>query len=52
MCAQSLLLLTYLVRNGAEKVVTSAREHMYDMKALEDFKYIDDAGKDQGVNSM
>ena len=32
---QSLLLLHYLILNGSERVVTSAREHTYDMKPLE-----------------
>eukprot|EP00117_Sycon_ciliatum_P006396 scpid38346/ scgid2234/ Clathrin interactor 1; Clathrin-interacting protein localized in the trans-Golgi region; Enthoprotin; Epsin-4; Epsin-related protein len=47
---KSLLLLTYLVRNGSEKVVTSAREHLYDLRALENYKFVDEVGKDQGVN--
>jgi len=34
---QSLLLLVYLVRNGSERVVTSAREHLYDLKSLETY---------------
>lgn len=47
---KSLLLLNYLVRNGSERVVTSAREHIYDLRTLENFKYIDELGKDQGLN--
>lgn len=47
---QSLLLLNYLVKNGSERVVTSAREHIYDLRSLENFSYIDEMGKDQGVN--
>ena len=34
---QSLLLLAYLIRNGSERVVTSAREHLYDLKSLQDY---------------
>ena len=49
---QSLLLLHYLIRNGSERVVTSAREHVYDMKPLEEFTFRDEQGKDQGVNGM
>ncbi|XP_045515163.1 clathrin interactor 1 isoform X2 [Pieris brassicae] len=45
-----LLLLSYLVRNGSERVVTSAREHIYDLRSLENYTYVDDLGKDQGVN--
>ena len=49
-CAQSLLLLSYLVRNGSERVVTSAREHLYDLRALADFTSYDEYGRDQGIN--
>ncbi|XP_052749028.1 uncharacterized protein LOC113514342 isoform X2 [Galleria mellonella] len=45
-----LLLLSYLVRNGSERVVTSAREHIYDLRSLENYAYVDDLGKDQGIN--
>jgi hypothetical protein len=47
---KSLLLLGYLVKNGSERVVTSAREHIYDLRSLENYTYIDEQGKDQGVN--
>ncbi|XP_049958449.1 telomere length regulation protein TEL2 homolog isoform X1 [Schistocerca serialis cubense] len=47
---KSLLLLNYLVRNGSERVVTSAREHIYDLRSLENYTYIDEYGKDQGIN--
>lgn len=47
---QSLLLLNYLITNGSERVVTNAREHIYDMKPLEDYVFRDENGKDQGIN--
>ncbi|CAF1179052.1 unnamed protein product [Rotaria sordida] len=47
---KSLLVLLYLIKNGSEKVVTSAREHLYDLKSLESFSYTDEQGKDQGIN--
>lgn len=47
---KALLLLGYLVRNGSERVVTSAREHIYDLRSLENYTFIDEHGKDQGVN--
>ncbi|KAG8178518.1 hypothetical protein JTE90_005409 [Oedothorax gibbosus] len=47
---KSLLLLGYLVRNGSERVVTSAREHIYDLRSLENYSHIDELGRDQGVN--
>jgi len=30
--------------------VTSAREHLYDLKSLENFSHQDEQGKDQGIN--
>ncbi|XP_014253268.1 telomere length regulation protein TEL2 homolog isoform X2 [Cimex lectularius] len=47
---KSLLLLNYLVRNGSERVVTSSREHIYDLRGLENYVYVDEFGKDQGIN--
>ncbi|XP_056626005.1 clathrin interactor 1a [Triplophysa dalaica] len=47
---KSLLLLAYLVRNGSERVVTSAREHLYDLRSIESYHYVDENGKDQGIN--
>ncbi|XP_046551423.1 clathrin interactor 1-like [Haliotis rubra] len=47
---KSLILLTYLVRNGSERVVTSSREHIYDLRALENYTFTDENGKDQGLN--
>ena len=47
---QSLLLLNYLVKNGSERVVTSAREHLYDLRGLETYSFHDEHGRDQGIN--
>ncbi|CAG2102635.1 unnamed protein product [Medioppia subpectinata] len=47
---KSLLLLSYLVKNGSERVVTSAREHIYDLRGMENYSYMDEMGKDQGIN--
>lgn len=47
---KSLLLLNYLVRNGSERVVSSSREHIYDLRSLENYTCIDEFGKDQGIN--
>ncbi|XP_054834327.1 clathrin interactor 1 isoform X1 [Eublepharis macularius] len=47
---KSLLLLSYLIRNGSERVVTSAREHIYDLRSLENYHFVDENGKDQGIN--
>ncbi|XP_040036677.2 clathrin interactor 1 isoform X1 [Gasterosteus aculeatus] len=47
---KALLLLAHLIRNGSERVVTSAREHIYDLRSLENYHFIDENGKDQGIN--
>lgn len=47
---KSLLLLNYLIRNGSERVVTSSREHLYDLRGLENYTCVDELGKDQGIN--
>lgn len=47
---QALQLLEYLVKNGSERVVDDARSHIATIKMLRNFYYIDDKGKDQGLN--
>jgi hypothetical protein len=42
---KSLLLLDYLLKNGSERVVTSAREHVYDLRTLENFSFVDENGE-------
>jgi hypothetical protein len=48
--SQALVLLEYLVKNGAERVVDEARSHMATIKILRNFHFIDEKGKDQGIN--
>lgn len=47
---QSLVLLEYLVKNGSERVVDDARSHISMIKMMKNFHYIDEKGKDQGLN--
>ncbi|KAF8570518.1 hypothetical protein P879_00825 [Paragonimus westermani] len=47
---KSLILLDYLLKNGSEQVAAGAREHIYDLRTLESFQYVDENGKDQGIN--
>lgn len=47
---KSLLLLDHLIKNGSERVVESARDHLYDLRRLEKFEFVDQKGKDQGIN--
>lgn len=45
------MLLEYLVKNGSERVIDDARSHLSMVKIMRNFHYIDDKGKDQGINS-
>lgn len=47
---KALVVLTYLVKNGDERVVTNAREHVYDLKSLKNYSYVEESGKDVGIN--
>ncbi|KAG7088849.1 hypothetical protein E1B28_012803 [Marasmius oreades] len=47
---KSLQLLEYLIKHGSERVVDDARAHIATIKMLRSFHYIDDKGKDQGIN--
>ncbi|EPQ54820.1 ENTH-domain-containing protein [Gloeophyllum trabeum ATCC 11539] len=47
---KALQLLEYLIKNGSERVVDDARSHISTIKMLRSFHYIDDKGKDQGIN--
>lgn len=49
---QSLTLLHYLLKNGSERVVSNARDRLFEMRTLESYKFIDEKGKDQGLNGM
>ncbi|KAL8942816.1 MAG: hypothetical protein Q9216_001431 [Gyalolechia sp. 2 TL-2023] len=45
-----LQLLEFLVKNGSERVIDDARSHMSLLKMLRQFHFIDQNGKDQGLN--
>ncbi|EPB89724.1 hypothetical protein HMPREF1544_03387 [Mucor circinelloides 1006PhL] len=47
---KSLVLLEYLVKNGSERVVDDARSHVSMIKMMKNFHYVDEKGKDQGMN--
>ncbi|PYH66417.1 ENTH domain-containing protein [Aspergillus vadensis CBS 113365] len=47
---KALQLLEFLVKNGSERVVDDARSHMSLIRMLRQFHYIDQNGKDQGIN--
>ncbi|VDM75435.1 unnamed protein product [Strongylus vulgaris] len=47
---KSLTLLNHLLLHGSERVIGSARDHSFQMRVLEQYKYVDDHGRDQGLN--
>ncbi|KAK4504407.1 hypothetical protein PRZ48_005323 [Zasmidium cellare] len=47
---KALQLMEFLVKNGSERVIDDARSHMSLLKMLRQFHYIDQNGKDQGIN--
>ncbi|KAK0459998.1 uncharacterized protein EV420DRAFT_1534391 [Desarmillaria tabescens] len=47
---KALQLLEYLIKHGSERVVDDARAHISTIKMLRNFHYIDDKGKDEGIN--
>ena len=49
-CTQALTLLEYLLRNGSERSVEDARDHMYQLRTMCDFQYVEAGGVDQGTN--
>ncbi|WFC98061.1 Epsin-3, clathrin recruitment and traffic between the Golgi and endosome [Malassezia yamatoensis] len=49
---KALQLLEYIVKHGSERVVDEARSHLSTIKILRNFHYIDEKGKDQGINDV
>ncbi|EMR09104.1 hypothetical protein PNEG_02448 [Pneumocystis murina B123] len=47
---KALQLLEFLVKHGSERVIDDARSHISIIKVLRNFHYIDNKGKDRGIN--
>ncbi|KAI0105986.1 ENTH-domain-containing protein [Daldinia grandis] len=47
---KALQLLEFLIKHGSERVIDDARGHLALLKMLRQFHYIDQNGKDQGIN--
>lgn len=47
---KALQLLEFLIKNGSERVIDDARGHLTLLKMLRQFHFIDQNGKDQGLN--
>ncbi|KAI9670217.1 MAG: Epsin-3, clathrin recruitment and traffic between the Golgi and endosome [Alyxoria varia] len=47
---KALQLLEFLIKHGSERVIDDARSHLSLLRMLRQFHYIDQNGKDQGIN--
>lgn len=47
---KSMQLLEYLIMHGAERCIDEAKENVNAVRTLKHFQYIDESGKDQGLN--
>lgn len=47
---KALQLLEFLIKHGSERVIDDARNHLTLLKMLRQFQFIDQNGKDQGIN--
>ena len=47
---KALQLLEFLIKHGSERVIDDARSHLSLLRMLRQFHYIDQNGKDQGLN--
>lgn len=49
---KALKVLDYCLHEGSEHVVVWAKDNIYIIKTLREFQYIDEDGRDQGLNGM
>jgi epsin len=49
---QSLLLIDYLLKNGAEQVIRECRDNVIQIQTLTEFQHIDENDKDVGLSGM
>ncbi|KAI0706234.1 hypothetical protein C8T65DRAFT_652024 [Cerioporus squamosus] len=47
---KALVVLDYLLHSGSENVIRYCEDNLYEIKTLREFQYIDDEGRDEGVN--
>ncbi|CEF71399.1 Clathrin interactor 1 [Strongyloides ratti] len=47
---KSLRLVDHLLKHGSERFIKYTREHSAQIRGLQNFHYIDEKGKDQGIN--
>ncbi len=47
---KALVVLDYLLRHGSDAVVEYSKVNIHVIKTLKEFQYIDEEGRDQGMN--
>jgi len=47
---KALLVLDYIIKRGSERVAQQCKEQIYSLLTLQDFRFIDKDGKDQGAS--
>ena len=47
---QALLVLDYIIKRGSERVAQQCKEQIYSLLTLQDFRFVDKDGKDQGAS--
>ena len=47
---KTLQLLEYLIKHGSERVIDNLKDHLYEIKQFQSYQFVDEKGKDQGVN--
>ncbi|XP_071959449.1 uncharacterized protein [Antedon mediterranea] len=47
---KALIVLEYIIKKGSERVAQQCKENIFAINTLKDFRFVDDNGKDQGVN--
>eukprot|EP00457_Paulinella_chromatophora_P003726 gb/GEZN01003734.1/.p1 GENE.gb/GEZN01003734.1/~~gb/GEZN01003734.1/.p1 ORF type:complete len:637 (-),score=165.08 gb/GEZN01003734.1/:109-2019(-) len=45
---KGLILLEHLIRHGAERVIDDSRDHLMELRSLQNFRFTDDEGKERG----
>ena len=48
---KALQLIEFLIANGSEQVIDGCRNRLYEIKGMQNYRYTDENGKDQGSNS-
>ena len=44
--------MEYLLKNGSDRVTDNVKDHIFEIKQLQNFQFVDEKGKDQGINGM